>query len=172
MARNLPNGRRVYVKPKIGGKNRPCRMKAGTAKFLGLEVAPIEKGKGSSIKRGAMGTATFTLILQQRFKVGGAVVSTLAHPVPGDVKVTEFYNYAKNYGRVAGIRTPDGISYYWKDVQTGIAAAIPDIGNLPNPFDAIDVDDVGDIVDAIGDLAKGRGLGSTGLDLLGDILLD
>jgi hypothetical protein len=169
MGRNLPDGNRVYVKPKIGGKVRACRMKSGTAEFLGLKPQPIEKGKGDSIKRGSMGTKSFTLLLKRETRVGGANVVSLAHPVPGDVKVLDFYRYAKGKSAVAGIRTPDGISYMWDDwAGSGGGGG----GGFPNPLDNLDPGDIGDLIDFIGDVGTGQNLAGAlaelGLDIVSD----
>lgn len=172
MARNLPDGSRVYVKVKIGGKVRACRMKSGTAQFLGLKPQDPEKGKGTSIKRGAMGTKSFTLLLRKATRVGGASVVTLDVPVPGDVKVLDFYKYAKGRGGVAGIRTPDGITYSWADWAGGGGGSGGGGFDIPGPLGGFDVGDLGDIIDAIGDTATGGNLlgelVELGIDVLGD----
>jgi len=169
MARNLPDGSRVYVKVKIGGKVRACRMKSGTAQFLGLKPQDPEKGKGTSIKRGAKGTKSFTLLLKKATRVGGASVVTLDVPVPGEVKVLDFYKYAKGRGGVAGIRTPDGITYSWDDWAGGGGGGGWTPGDIipDNPFD---VGDLGDLIDTAGDIAGGNNiigeLAELGFDLL------
>jgi hypothetical protein len=157
MARNLPNGRRVYVKPKIGGKVRPIRMKSGTASFLGLKVAEIEKGKRNSILRGAVGTKSFTVYLRKRANVGGAAVVSLAVPVPGDVKVLDFYKWAKAIGKLAGMRTPNGVSYYWANAANGGTGGGGGDGGFPLPGGGdLGVDDIGDLIDAFNDIRGGQ----------------
>lgn len=170
MARNLPDGNRVYVKVKIGGKVRACRMKSGTAQFLGLKPQDPEKGKGTSIKRGAKGTKSFTLLLKKATRVGGASVVTLDVPVPGEVKVLDFYKYAKGRNGVAGIRTPDGVTYSWDDWAGGGGGGWGPGDIIPDtPFD---VGDIGDLIDTIGDVASGDNifgeLLELGFDVLGD----
>jgi hypothetical protein len=175
MARNLPDGNRVYVKPKIGGKVRPCRMKSGTAAFLGLKPQDPEKGKGYSIKRGAMGTKSFTLLLKKKQTVGGAGVVSLDVPVPGNVKVLEFYKYAKGRNNVAGIRTPDGVSYMWADWAGSSGGGSGNGGpgiDIPGPFGDIDLEDIGDIIDGIGDVIGGDNPITEGIELGFDILFD
>lgn len=169
---NLPNGKRVIVQPTIGGKKRTVRMKQSTAQFLGLEpVTSLIEGKKNSIKRGAKGTKSFTLLLKQKVKVGGASVKTLAYPVPGEVTLKMFYSYARKLPNVIGIVSPQGISYAWGKYQSGLGALIPDLPSLPNPFDGgIGLDDVGDLVDFVGDLVTGQGLIGSGLELIGDVV--
>ena len=166
MAQNLPDGSRVYVKVKIGGKVRACRMKSGTAQFLGLKPQDPEKGKGTSIKRGAKGTKSFTLLLKKATRVGGASVVTLDVPVPGEVKVLDFYKYAKGRGGVAGIRTPDGITYSWDDWAGGGG------GGGGGGLGPLDSGDFGDLIDTIGDVASGNNLAGELVELGLDVLLD
>lgn len=173
MAKNLPNGSRIYVKPKIGGKVRPCRVKVGTASLLGLSAQQIEAGKnGRGIKRGAKGTKSFTLFLASRTTVGGAPVVSLDFPVPGDVKVLEFYKWAKGFGKVAGIRTPDGMSYYWKKAAGQKGGSSGGNGGLPGPLGGFDAGDLGDLVEGARDIFGGQPLIPGLLETAAKVLLD
>lgn len=172
MARNLPNGNRVYVKPRIGGKVRACRVKSGTADFLGLKVQEIEKGKGNTIKRGAKGTKSFTIYFKRRATVGGSSVVSLDFPVPGGVKVIDFYKWAKGFGKLAGIRTPDGVSYFWAKAAAQSGSGSGGGIDLPGPLGGLGLDDVGDLVDGIRDVIAGEGIIPNLLEAGRDILLD
>ncbi|HEY9762800.1 MAG TPA: hypothetical protein V6D07_09750 [Trichocoleus sp.] len=155
---NRPNGNRVIVAPTIGGKKRYCRCKSGTATLLGLAATTdIPKGKRDAVIRGAKGTKSYTLFLKKAESVGGATVRSVDFPVPGEVKLRDFYKWAKSKGKLAGMRSPDGISYYWaKAAKSGGGGIIPGGGGL-------DLGDVGDLVDGIVDVIKG---GNVQLELL------
>jgi len=173
MAKNLPNGSRIYVKPKIGGKVRPCRVKQGTAALLGLNAQPLEAGKrGRGVKRGAKGSKSFTLFLATRTTVGGAQVVSLDFPVPSDVKVLDFYKWAKGFGKISGIRTPDGISYYWKKAAGQSGGGGGGGIDLPGPLGSLGADDLGDLVDGVRDVLAGRGILPSAAETLSDIFLD
>ncbi|MEM0978873.1 MAG: hypothetical protein AAGH78_01230 [Cyanobacteria bacterium P01_H01_bin.58] len=168
---NLPNGSRVTTTIKIGGKNRLCRVKAGTVEALGLTPATkLVLGKRGRIKRGAKGTKSYTLYFRAPTEVGGATVKTVDLPVPGEVKVTDMYNWGVKQGILAGMRTPWGISYFWSDRTdeggpglvgqvSGVAQTIVDASNFVRNR-ITDTDTVGsrlgDVVDAFQAAREGR----------------
>lgn len=156
--RNLPNGNRVIVAPTIGGKKRYCRCKSGTARALGLKpVDGIPKGAKNAVVRGAKGTKSFQLYFKKATTVGGATVKTIDFPVPSEVKLRDFYAWAKSKNALAGIRSPHGISYFWATAATsGSGGGSSGGGGIPLPGGgSLSLEDVGDVVDGIKDVIGG-----------------
>ena len=118
--KRVPEGERVIIELKItnsGKKKVLSRLKEGTAQFLGLKpVDELPKGKGKSYLRGAQGTKSYALLLDKPRTIGGATVERLYVPVPGFIKLAEFYAYAKSLGGrgVNGFVSPNGRSYRFK----------------------------------------------------------
>ncbi len=159
MVRNLPNGSRVIVVVKFGNTNYYSRLKKGTADLLGLKaVDDTALGKNKAEIRGNKAKShSYTLVLKNKTKVGGADVYTVAFPVNAKVGKATFRKWAKTQGNVVGMITPWGISNYWGDVperdknlgqQVGDAIGNA-LGGLANQFG----DKVSDAAGQLGDAA-------------------
>lgn len=133
--KTAPKGRRVIAKLQFGTRVFFSKVKSGTAYHLGIQPEQgLTPGKGSSLRRGGFRAKSYTLHLRKAAEVGGTKVRSLDFPVDNRVRLREAYVAFAKLDKVAGITTPDGISYYWaepapKEGQDGagaiVQAAIP-----------------------------------------------
>lgn len=149
---NRPKGSRLTCKIKIGNQTFYSEVKAGTQKLLGLEVVSEElkgdKGKAKGIK----GTQSYRLLLAEAHTVGefqGCVSVDI--PISPKCKLRQVYKWAHSHNVLAGIVTPQGIKYCWKNPakrsKNLLQKAIDGGGNL--------IKDVTSAANTVGDLIQG-----------------
>lgn len=159
MAKNLPNGRRLMVELKIGGKTFYSKMKSSTAAALGLTgSSTLKTGAKGRPLRGHWRGDSYTLLLKQKETIGGAAVASVDVPIAGNVKLADVYTWAKKFGKVGGVVTPWGISYRWADTAEGGGGGggvLPDLPGL----------DGGDLLGNAGGLLGGYLGGDLGSDI-------
>jgi hypothetical protein len=137
MAKRRPRGRRVLVKYKIGVPYYYSRVKLGTALALGLKVeGSIPVGKKNHPIRGSMGAKSYTLWFKKLETIDGVAVQSVRFPVSNKVKLIPAYAMFRKIDKLAGITTPNGVSYFWANTQKTGGSLVP----LPDlPVQAINI---------------------------------
>jgi hypothetical protein len=136
--KRVPEGERVLVSLPLSYKQKKAdgtvvtlqksivKLKEGTAKQFNLTVLP-DTELAERPNAGAKGTKSFKVVLEDRVTIGGAEVKTLSVPVPGGVKVSEFFKWAKTLPKAVAIITPGGRKLGFKiDVTDDVDGPLPD----------------------------------------------
>lgn len=136
--KRVPEGERVLVSLPLSYKVKKsdgsitshtkaiCKIKEGTVDELNLAVLP-DSELADHPNAGAKGTKSFKVVLKTRKVIGGAEVKTLSIPVPGGVKVSTFFAWAKTLSGVNAIITPGGRKLGFRvDLTDDVDGPLPD----------------------------------------------
>jgi len=136
--KRVPEGERVLVALPLSYRQKQAdgtqksftkaivKIKEGTAREFNLTILP-DTELAERPNAGAKGTKSFKVVLETRKVIGGAEVKTLSVPVPGGVKVSEFFKWAKSLPGTTAIITPGGRKLGFKiDVTDDVDGPLPD----------------------------------------------